>query len=640
MNFIIKDEFFTRYQNLVTGTVIPYQEKIFRDEIPGTERSHAIQNFAYAAEMVETGSPSGEFYGFIFQDSDLAKWIEAVAHALALAPNPALEKRCDEIIHYIARSQHPDGYLNSYFTMKAPDKKWTNLCEAHELYCAGHLMEAAVAYAQATGKNTLLDTMERKAGHIYARFVTGGAEGYPGHPEIEIALMKMYAHTKNKKYLELAGHFINVRGVNPNFFYEESQRRDWCVWGMNTQDTEYAQNNKPLRELTEATGHSVRAVYLYTAMADYAMATGDDALKKACKALWENITEKRMYVTGAIGSAYEGEAFTADYHLPNDTAYAETCASIGLIFFARKMLELEKRGEYADVMERALYNCVLAGMELDGTRFFYVNPLEALPGISGVTKTHRHALPQRPTWFACACCPPNVSRLLASINHYAWGMEKDTVYSHLFIGGELDLSASLGGKIHVTTQYPNHGKIEYTFIPNGGGEMSLTLAIRLPGWSKNTEILFNNNKIEFNNNLNYAYITKKFAHGDTITLHLDMSVRQIYATGKINANSGKIAFSRGPFIYCAEGIDNGGDILHLSVKKDGKIETKDFDPNILGGITPITAEGYRAKDSGNIYSFTPPTYTPCEIKLIPYYTWANRGLNQMRVWLPLAQVER
>ncbi|HEX3020914.1 MAG TPA: beta-L-arabinofuranosidase domain-containing protein, partial [Lachnospiraceae bacterium] len=411
-NFTVSDNFLGRYERLVNDVVIPYQEKVLNDEIEDAEKSHAIENFRAAAKMIATGKCDEEFYGMVFQDSDVAKWLEAAAYTLLKYPDQELEKRCDEVIDLIGQAQHEDGYLNTYFTVKEPDKRWTNLQEAHELYCAGHMMEAAVAYAESTGKTKLLSIMSNMADHMYQRFFKEGVPGYSGHPEVELALMRLYRCTRNEKYKELAEHFINVRGVDSDYFSKERQKNKWTVWGSDPSNKEYTQSHAPVREQVKAVGHAVRAVYLYTGMADVASETKDQVLANACETLWENITESRMYVTGAIGSAYEGEAFTKDYHLPNDTAYAETCASIGLIFFSRKMLDLNKNGKYADVMERALYNCVLAGMQLDGERFFYVNPLEVIPGISGESVTHHHALPQRPKWFACACCPPNVARLL------------------------------------------------------------------------------------------------------------------------------------------------------------------------------------------------------------------------------------
>lgn len=632
--FTIRDDFFDHYEKLIKDVVIPYQEKVLKDEIKDAAKSHAIENFIQAGKVLETGSREDEFYGMVFQDSDVAKWLEATAYSLSLFPDEALEKRCDEIIELIEKAQHPDGYLNTYFTMKSPEKRWTNLFEAHELYCAGHMMEAAVAYAKSTGKNKLLNIMSRMADHIYNHFIVEKAEGYPGHPEVELALMRMYRATGNEKYLELSKHFVNVRGVDSDYFAKETKNRDWYVWNMDSKDKENTQSHAPVREQKEAVGHAVRAVYLYTGMADLAAATGDTTLVKACENLWENLTNRRMYVTGAIGSAYEGESFTKDYHLPNDTAYAETCAAIGLIFFARKMIDLKKDSKYADVMERAFYNGVLAGMELDGTRFFYVNPLEVIPGISGMAKTHHHALAQRPKWFSCACCPPNVARLLPSIASYAWCEEGDTIYSNLYIGGTLDVSDTLGGKIIIETTYPNQGQIQYKFEPVEK-EMHMTLAIRVPSWSEKTEILLNGKKLEYESKAGYVYVSGPFTKGDVVMLNLDMKVNRIFAKNTISENNGKVALSRGPFIYCIEGVDNEEDILSLRVNKDSEVHLiKEITEGTLSGIIEITLEGYKLSTEDHPYTTNRPKANPCKIKAVPYYVWGNRGLNQMRVWIP------
>jgi DUF1680 family protein len=364
-------------------------------------------------------------------------------------------------------------------------------------------------------------------------------------------------------------------------------------------------------------------------MADCAYETGDQSLYEACRRLWKNLTQRRMYITGAIGSAYEGEAFTKDYHLPNDTAYGETCAAIGLIFFAGKMLKLERRSEYANVMERALYNCVLAGMQLDGRRFFYVNPLESLPGISGEAQTHRHALPQRPKWFSCACCPPNVARLLPSIAEYAWDFDDSTIYSNLFIGGQLDLTDQFGGQLTLKTAYPYDGRLEYTFSK----KMSLTLAVRLPDWSADTQISLNGKTTDYSVKDGYAYISGTFDENDMIMVELDMSVKKIYANSKVSADSGKVAIQRGALVYCAEGVDNGGDVLGLKIKRDGKITVSDYNNDKLCGICEIKAEGVKIKQTEGLYSYSAPESEPTEIVLVPYYTWGNRGINEMRVWI-------
>lgn len=653
--FRVDDAFLGRYQRLVTGTVIPYQEDILNDRIPGVEKSRAVENYRLAAEMNETGSCSQEFYGMVFQDSDVAKWLEAAAYSLALKKDEALEKRCDEVIALIGRAQQKDGYLNTYFTVKEKGRRWTDLQEAHELYCAGHMMEAAVAYYECTGKRNLLDIMCRMADHIYTHFITEKAPGFPGHPEVELALVRLYGATGEKRYLELARHFIDVRGVDSEYFKKESESRGWQVWGSWNGDKEYTQSHAPVREQADAVGHAVRAVYLYSGMASVALETGDKELFAACRRLWESITKRRMYVTGAIGSAYEGEAFTKDYHLPNDSAYGETCASIGLIFFARRMLELEKKGGYADVMERAFYNTVLAGMQLDGRSFFYVNALESLPGISGRAVTHRHTLPVRPQWFACACCPPNAARLIASISRYAWMLDEDsrTVYSLLFIGGTLDLSERHGVKIHVATGYPYDGRVEYSFEPCGNGSRgqgrsqdqgqgrgpeALTLAVRLPAWSRGSVRCFRNGKeLAYDEKDGFAYIARvieDFGPDDTLSFEFDMKPRRIYPSPRISADSGKVAFMRGPLVYCAEGADNPDGVLNLRVKRDAEPRLLPFGTDELFGVQKLTVAGRRLSDTGSLYADERPEEADCGITLVPYYAWANRGENEMRVWLP------
>lgn len=631
--FKIDDGFFGRYERLVRENVLPYQEKALNDMIEGAEKSHCIENFRMAAQMLKEGRCDGEFYGMVFQDSDIAKWLEGAAYSLLMYPDAELEKRCDEVIELIGSAQHEDGYLNTYFTVKEPDKRWTNLCEAHELYCAGHMIEAAVAYAECTGKKRLLEIMCRMADHIYERFITEGVEGFSGHPEIELALMRLYRCTGDERYKELALHFIDVRGADREYYVKEREKCRWTVWGNNPWDTEYNQCHAPVREQTKAVGHAVRAVYLYTGMADAAFESGDGSLAAACRRLWDNITGCRMYVTGAIGSAYEGEAFTEDYHLPNDSAYGETCAAIGLIFFAGKMLRLDHDAKYADVMERALYNCVLAGMELDGTKFFYVNPLEALPGISGKARSHPHTLPVRPKWFTCACCPPNVARLLPSVGEYAWTLEENTVYSNLFIGGRLDLGDKLGGSIIMQSGLPYDGRVRYTF-ESSLGAMNMRLAVRMPDWSENTVINKNGEPAAYEVSGGYAYLEGPFSDSDVVDVEFDMTVKRVYANVDVSDDSNKVALQRGPLVYCAEGADNDGEVLSLSVDADGAVRVGEYAPDELCGVRKLYAEGFRTVKNNGLYSYVRPKKVPCEITLIPYYAWANRGLNQMRVWLP------
>ncbi|OPJ61561.1 glycoside hydrolase family 127 protein [Clostridium oryzae] len=626
-DYRISDGFWSNYQKLVTEVVIPYQQDILYDRVEGAEKSHAIENFRIAA-----GAAEGEFYGQVFQDSDVAKWIEAAAYSIMLHADKKLESDIDEVIDVIERAQQPDGYIDTYFIIKEPEHRWQNLQEGHELYCTGHMLEAAIAYYEATGKDKLLNVMKRMIDHIIDRFGKDKIRGIPGHPEIELALMRLYSLTKDKKYMELAEYFIDERGTEPNFFVEERKKRDWTIWNSDPFEATYTQNYAPVREQKDAVGHAVRAVYLYAGMADIA-AFGDESLKKACEELWQSITQRRMYVTGAIGSAAVGEAFTADYDLPNDTAYAETCAAIGLIFFAHRMLQLTPNSKYGDTMERALYNCVLAGMQLDGKRFFYVNPLEVNPEYDGKITGYKHVLPERPKWFGCACCPPNVARLITSLGQYCWTESEDTIYSHLFIGGTADFETTKGCKVKVETGFPYDGKVAYRVIPKSG-KTKVRLAIRIPDWSKNTCIFFNGEKIDINSTIEdgYAYIEKCFDKNDLLELCLDMTPHKVYANTAVREDIGCAAIQRGPLVYCFEGIDNDQDLNRLRIARNANI-TEKFEKNLLNGIAILKVSGYKMTSLNGLYSNQRPSAQSYELTAMPYYTWGNRGLNQMKVWL-------
>ncbi len=615
--------FIGKYQKLIRDVVIPYQYSVLCDKAPDTEKSHVVSNFINAAKAIRGEDTGDGFYGMVFQDSDAAKWIEAAAYSLSVMPDKALEDTVDGLIDIIADAQDTDGYLNTYFTVKDKEKRWTNLLEGHELYCSGHFMEAACAYYEATGKRKLLDVMLKNTRHIYDHFIAEGNEGFPGHPEVELALMKMYRCTGEDICLKLAEHFVNVRGCDPSFYRREKERRNWTVWGNNADNNDYQQSGKPVREQSEATGHAVRAVYLYTGMADLASETGDRELYKACRRLWENITRKRMYITGGIGSTVEGEAFTVDYDLPSDTAYAETCASIGLMFFASRMLLNELDGEYADIMERAFYNTVLAGIQLDGKRFFYVNPLEILPGISASASTHRHTLTQRPKWYACACCPPNAARLISSFGKYAYGESSDTAYCHLYAAGEVEFGNGI--KLRCETEYPYGFTVRYTVIRGG------KISIRIPSWS--SKFSFSRNGEDLSVVPVKGYATVDAADGDELVLTLDDTPRMNYASARVPALTGFTAISRGPLVYCFEGADNEGNVVDLSLVRNGRLTVSEYDGELLGGTVKLTADAVRRETTEALYSCEPPAEKPCRAIGIPYYTWGNRGENPMRVWM-------
>lgn len=633
-NVKINDNFWSRYVNLVKNTVIPYQWDALNDNIPDAEKSHAIENFRIAA-----GEHQGDFYGMVFQDSDVAKWLEAVAYCIKNNPDPELERKADWVIDLIEKAQQPDGYLNTYYTIKEPDKRWTNLAEGHELYCAGHMIEAAVAYFNATGKRKLLDVVCRFADYICSVFgpEPGKIHGYPGHQEIELALVKLYRVTGNKKYLDLAKYFINERGREPYYFdieYEKRGRTE-IFPGLRKYGRKYYQAHLPVYEQDSAEGHAVRALYMLCGMADIAYETDDKALFDACKRLWNNIVYKRMYITGAVGSSPHGESFTFDYDLPNDTAYAETCASIALIFFAHRMLKLERKSEYADVMERALYNTVIAAIALDGKSFFYVNPLEVNPEACEKDFGKQHVKPTRQKWFRTACCPPNIARLLASLNQYIYSVEDNTIFIDLYIGSHINAEID-GQKVEIShkTDYPWNGNMEFrisTQIPK-----EFTLAFRVPGWSKGMNIKVNGQSIDVEADNGYAYITREWNSGDVIELSVDMPVMKIKANPLVRENIGKIAVQRGPLVYCLEEADNGKNLHLLSLPSDSTFQVI-YEKDLLGGIYTIIADGQRLDDRGwnnSLYrADIKENKIPVKLKFIPYFAWANRNVGEMTVWV-------
>jgi uncharacterized protein len=632
----IKDQYWTKYSNLVKNTVIPYQWEALNDRIEDAEHSYAIQNFKIAA-----GREDGEFGGMVFQDSDVAKWLEAVGYSLSVQPDPNLEKIADEVIDLVVEAQHEDGYLNTYYTIKEPGNRWTNLYECHEMYCAGHMIEAAVAYYRATGKRKLLDAMCRFADHIDEHFGAepGKIRGYDGHQEIELALVKLYQVTNNKKYLKLSQFFIDERGKEPNFFVEEWEKRGKTThWGGGIipapKYPKYNQAHVPVREQTEAVGHSVRAVYMYTAMADLVKYTNDESLLKACRRLWSNMIHKQLYITGGIGSTYHGEAFTFDYDLPNDTNYAETCASIGLIFFAQRMLQLEVKGEYADVLERALYNNVIAGMSVDGKHYFYVNPLEVLPEASEKDPGKRHIKPVRQKWYGCSCCPPNVARLITSLGEYIYTNSDDTLYTHIYIGNETNVMLA-GGKVNLVmdSDYEWNGIVKVTVNPETSS--AFTLAYRVPGWSEGVNFIVNGNKINPEIHDGYAYIHRQWQKEDQIELYFNMEVRRLYAHPEVRANAGKTVLQRGPFVYCFEEADNGKTMGSIMLPAEAQLTDK-FDPSILDGVVTIEACAVAEEKSDwghTLYRTQQKILTEKQIKAIPYYAWGNREPGEMSVWI-------
>lgn len=645
----VTDRFWKKYQDIVKNEMLPYQWSVLSDEadikiererndssIPN-EKSHAIENFRIAA-----GEKKGHHYGWVFQDSDVYKWLEAAAYTLQNDMDENLKDIADSVVDLIGKAQEEDGYLGTYFSVEEPERKFKCLSESHELYCAGHFMEAAVAYFQATGNEKVIEIARRLADCIEEHFgyEEGKIQGYDGHEEVEIGLMKLYHLTGDKRYLTLSSFFLYERGRDSQFFEKQKQEdggNETLIQGLDKFPLSYFQMHKPLLEQDTAEGHAVRLIYMCTAMADVAEASGDDRLLDVCRKIWRNIVDKRMYITGGIGSTVIGESFTFDYDLPNDTMYCETCASVGLVFFAYQMLRNEICGEYGDVIERALYNTVLAGMALDGKHFFYVNPLEVNPESSEKDPGKSHVKPVRPEWLGCACCPPNLARLLSSLERYIYLQKGNTVHSILFINSEGDFELE-DGNLHIKqeTEYPNSGVIRFWL--NQSGEKESEFAIRIPGWLDDYRVQLNGKSIGVEEENGYIYLRRKFSD-DMIELSFDMKIEMWEANPLVRSDIGKTAVSRGPFIYCMESVDNGKNLHLLELDEQTHFQYY-YDPDELGGIGVIKAAGsrvYADRQSKNESLYhkmdRQKKSEPVEIKLIPYYAWANRGINEMQVWI-------
>ncbi|MEN6479889.1 MAG: beta-L-arabinofuranosidase domain-containing protein [Anaerolineales bacterium] len=578
----------------------------------------------------------------IFWDSDVAKWIEAAAYSLAKVPDPELEALVDDAVELLAAAQQPDGYLNSHFTVVEPQNRWTNLRDCHELYCAGHLIEAAVAYYRATGKDRFLQVMRRYADYIDTVFGPrpGQKRGYPGHEEIELALVKLYQVTGEPRYLALSKFFIDERGTQPHYFTQEALARgedpikDYHAGGY-----DYCQAHLPVREQKTAEGHAVRAMYLYSGMADVAREAGDLSLYEACQTLWRNVTERRMYVTGGIGSLAWGERFTVDYDLPNEVAYTETCAAIGLVFWAQRMLQLEPRGAYADVMERALYNGTISGVSLAGDRFFYSNPLEMdwehqqyRPDL----RYHTDLTPQRKEWYDCSCCPMNIARLIASLGQYVYATAPDAVYVHLYVQGKAHIA--VGGHsvtLSQETAYPWKGDVSLVVDCDQPAEW--TLALRWPGWCREMTITVNDRPIapEPLCQDGYVLLKRTWQSGDRVRLSLAMPVERVRAHPLSRDTIGKVALQRGPVVYCFEQVDNGRALFDLSLPRDARLDLG-WDADLAGGVVTITGEGLRASTAAwddTLYSPDIDVAEPVRLVAVPYFAWANRTPGEMAVWI-------
>ncbi len=543
-----------------------------------------IRNFENAAKG------EGEHSGIFFDDSDVYKALEGMAYSLINNPDPELEKKADEWIDKFAAAQQPDGYINTFYTLTGLDKRWTNM-DKHEMYCAGHMIEAGVAYYQATGKRKLLDVCIRMTDHMMSQFGPGKRHWVPGHEEIELALVKLYQTTQEQKYLDFAYWLLEERGHGHGTMGDEGK------W-----NPVYYQDIVPVRQLTDISGHAVRCMYLYCGMADVAALKNDTGYIAAIDRLWDDVVHRNMYITGGIGSSRDNEGFTEDYDLPNLDAYCETCASVGMVLWNQRMNQLTGDSKYIDVLERSLYNGALAGISLGGDRFFYVNPLES--------KGDHH----RQEWYGCACCPSQLSRFLPSIGNYIYASSDDALWVNLYIGntgqiriGETDILLTQ------ETDYPWDGSVKLTISTSQPLEKEIRL--RIPNWCKTYDLSINGKRINVSEEKGYAVI-KDWKSQDVIALDMDMPVEIVAADPHVKENFGKRAIQRGPLVYCMEEIDNPEYFDQIQLSPSTTFQTA-FVSDILNGIKTI-------KTNGRAQSAT----------FIPYYAWDNRKAGKMRVWIP------
>jgi hypothetical protein len=626
VNVRLEGEFWKERLDTVLKTTIPSQHKKLGEY--GILDSLKLPNPPPPLRFPR--HPNG-FTVQVFWDSDVGKWIEAASYALSHRRDADIEAKIEAIVDDFEKAQLPDGYLNCWYLDREPENRWTNMRDNHELYNAGHMLEGAIAYFETTGRRRWLDIMERYIDHIRARFGTGDGQrrGYCGHPEIELALIKLYHLTHEQKHLDLAAYFINERGHQaPHYFdIEKAEREQLGLFEQryNYPNYEYSQSHRPLREQDKVVGHAVRAMYMYTAMADLAFETGDPKLKQALETLWNDVMETKMYVTAGLGPSAHNEGFTHDFDLPNQTAYAETCASVALIFWAQRMLHLDLDGKYADILETALYNGALSGLSRDGEHYFYANPLES------------DGSAERWAWHTCPCCTMNVSRLVASVGGYFVSTAADGVAFHIY--GGISTKATIAGTsvaLRETSNYPWSGDIAINIDPEAPAAFDVKL--RIPGWCKGWSVAVNGAKVAASTVDGYVTLHRTWSKGDTIRLDLPMPAERLYAHPAVIMDAGRVALKRGPLVYCLEEADNpGGFVQRLKISRDAELKSTTR-ADLFGGIVTLTAPGSAIEtgDWSGLYRNKRSDEAPATLTALPYYLWANRGKGSMVVWVPEA----
>ncbi len=640
----ITSHFWQRYRDLMANNSIPFQWDMINDknkvEITNdafaaggsADKSHAIANLKIAA-----GKEKGRFFGMDFQDTDVYKWLESAAYVLKYDPSEKLRNEADSVVDLIAEAQEDDGYLSTMFQIEMPERKFKRLQQSHELYSMGHYIEAGVAYYEVTGNQKALTIAEKMAECIGNHFglEEGKVKGIPGHPEIELALARLYEATKNKKYLALAKYFITQRGKDTEFFdrQNEADGKDRNFFpGMDKFGNRYYFADKPVTEQQDVHGHAVRVLYFCTGLAHVARLTGDQELMKAAHQLWSDAVKKQMYITGNVGQTTTGEAFTYDYDLPNDSNYGETCASVAMVFFAKQMLASDLNGQYGDVIEKELFNGALSGIALDGMHYFYVNPLEADPKASKGNPGKNHINTRRSSWFACACCPSNITRLLSSVDKYLYQVKDNIILADQFIANETSFDDDI--KINLASDYPWDGKLVYTI--DNPQEKHFNFAVRIPRWSlKNYQVSVNGQLIKpelVNQLVTFPITTSK----TQITIKLDMNVHLMRANSRVKDDIGKVAVQRGPIVYCAEEEDNEAPLWNYRLKERPTFDIN-YDSKLLDGLVTLDTDDVEKASQDSIeqlyYEDTSLKWVPTHLRLIPYYSWANRSNGQMQVWL-------
>ena len=662
-NVTITSPFWNRYRESVAREVIPYQWQIINDErrieIPvdpagnddgevndglSREWSHAVRNLRVAA-----GDVDAPFNGMVFQDSDVYKWLEEAAYALAYQPDAQLQALCDEVVDLIARAQQPDGYLDTPFQIKsggyARRRRFSQIQQSHEMYVMGHYIEAGVAYWQVTGNEQALQIACRIADCLDANFgdEDGKIPGADGHPEIELALARLYEATNESRYLRLARYFIDVRGKDPDFYDEQNKAvhaegLPAIFPAMETWSHEYTLTARPIRDQQTAVGHAVRVAYLLAGVMQVGRLTNDEGLLRTGERLWNNIVHKRMYITGGIGSTHVGEAFTYDYDLPNDTMYGESCASVGMCFVARQMLEHELRGEYADVLEKELFNGAIAGIALDGKHFFYVNPLEADVQATENNPDRRHVLLERAQWFGCACCPSNIARLIASVDRYLYTVREDErmIAAHQFIANDARFFDDV--RVKQESDFPREGVVRFTVdVPEGADPV--IFKVRIPSWSPEYRLTVDGVDVTGEMPVHDGFVSVEVADRTVVELELDMSVKYMRANTAIRHDAGRLAVMRGPVVYCAESCDNRAPLWDYRIGDSaGEDIACAAGTGVLEGLQTVSVPALLTPDDAS----DAPLYMPADhgarqadhtrLEMIPYHAWANRGASQMQVW--------